>query len=980
MNNKDILNSLRVESNTFHILDGGKPKSSIFNQNNETLIIDSFGEVDSITEIIMKINLSNRIVNALEITNAGIKNNTQSLVISDYTNNIPTTKWVTDKITPLHDKTVFQTANSTATIFSKQINVPNGNIGYINPLSQNDFYIQSNLPSGNNIYLNSGLANNNYLQSAETHLQSKQVYLGATGTTNKNTTTQRNSNLLFLKSDGVTWETQSSAFTEALKSQLTSFQTTTSADITDLETKTQNISLTTTTDLTNMSKPLNINSTGECLRMTGEYSYISAYDSLNSTRNWYIGTPDQGANIDIKNENYGSINIYSGHNGIIDDTGKTVSGNNKINTYSSGLVFYRGEGDTNIPSEIGLIDASNNIFYINSSGNDMILTNTSKVEILTPEINLGSATKLNFYDSTGYVTTQSSAFTETLKTQIGTNTTKLQNITANSTETIFSTQINVPNGNIGYINPLSVNDFYIRSKSGLENTYLQSAETHLQSKQVYLGTTGTTNKNTTTQRNSNLLFLKSDGVTWETQSSAFTEALKSQLTSFQTTTSADITDLETKTQNISLTTTTDLTNMSKPLNINSTGECLRMTGEYSYISAYDSLNSTRNWYIGTPDQGANIDIKNENYGSINIYSGHNGIIDDTGKTVSGNNKINTYSSGLVFYRGEGDTNIPSEIGLIDASNNIFYINSSGNDMILTNTSKVEILTPEINLGSATKLNFYDSTGYVTTQSSAFTETLKTQIGTNTTKLQNITAYEDATIMNKPLIITLGGECLKTAGSYTFWSGYDEFGTQHFLIGKQTHNSNRLMINNYLEGEIVLRSGSRSENTNLGQNKIITHSNGISLRRGGITGDSEIIVGEIGATGIGDDKNFYINGNSSNNFIVDSGFGSILLKTDNIIIGKNTNTTIKIDNTISKITFDNPVNVNGSFSIGTTAASISTTGAGTFTSVSAGSGSISTTGAGSFGSISTTGTVSFGSISTTGAGSFGSVSAGSDSMV
>ena len=52
-----------------------------------------------------------------------------------------------------------------------------------------------------------------------------------------------------------------------------------------------------------------------------------------------------------------------------------------------------------------------------------------------------------------------------------------------------------------------------------------------------------------------------------------------------------------------------------------------------------------------------------------------------------------------------------------------------------------------------------------------------------------------------------------------------------------------------------------------QNKIVTYSNGISLRRGGLTaGDTEVIVGEIGATGIADTF-FRINGNGTNKIVI-----------------------------------------------------------------------------------------------------------------
>jgi hypothetical protein len=87
---------------------------------------------------------------------------------------------------------------------------------------------------------------------------------------------------------------------------------------------------------------------------------------------------------------------------------------------------------------------------------------------------------------------------------------------------------------------------------------------------------------------------------------------------------------------------------------------------------------------------------------------------------------------------------------------------------------------------------------------------------------------------------------------------------------------QLWIANEKEEGIYLRTGSRSGNTNLGQNKIITYSNGISLRRGGITsGDALITVVEIGATN-SSDGNLYINGNSTNDIVLSSGIGEIYI--------------------------------------------------------------------------------------------------------
>jgi hypothetical protein len=75
----------------------------------------------------------------------------------------------TSQIAVLENKTMFQTRNSTATIFSKQINIPNGNIGYVNTTFFNDLNIQSNLEETDNIVLNSGLANI-YLKAQYIHI------------------------------------------------------------------------------------------------------------------------------------------------------------------------------------------------------------------------------------------------------------------------------------------------------------------------------------------------------------------------------------------------------------------------------------------------------------------------------------------------------------------------------------------------------------------------------------------------------------------------------------------------------------------------------------------------------------------------------------------------------------------------------------------------------------------------------------------
>ena len=135
-------------------------------------------------------------------------------------------------------------------------------------------------------------------------------------------------------------------------------------------------------------------------------------------------------------------------------------------------------------------------------------------------------------------------------------------------------------------------------------------------------------------------------------------------------------------------------------------------------------------------------------------------------------------------------------------------------------------------------------------------------------------------MNKPIYVTSEADCVRMIGNQVFFTGWNLTQTiRHFAIGKETAIGSRMIIINNMEGELLLTSGKRSGNANFGQNKIITQSTGISLRRGGRT-DAEITVGEIGATGGTSDPpdaNLYINGNSMNNIIIDAGLGQISLK-------------------------------------------------------------------------------------------------------
>ena len=379
-------------------------------------------------------------------------------------------------ITTLQNKTVFQTATSTATEFSKQINLPNGNIGFVNTALPNNFYIQSNLASGNNIYIKSGQAN--------ILLQSQNVYLGKT-----DASSGRRSNLFMLASDGTTWEQQSSAFTEALKtnynnynttltthtSQITALQASDTAqnttlsnldstlltmvnNISTLQSKTQNIFSANSTN-TIMNKPLQIDNNGESLKMNGTNTNIAGYDSTTNTRDFALGNASStNKKINLIVDKQDSLNFISGTNA------SNLKGRNDINCYSNGIKFYRGWVDSGNTLEysgaIGQLNPSLPHFFIaNNSTNPIYIdaglssitlnTNTVWMSGGTPAGN-GRYSNLNMLNSTGTAwETQSSAFTETIKAQITTNQnniTALQN-TLNNSKTAIA-RINYSNGNV----------------------------------------------------------------------------------------------------------------------------------------------------------------------------------------------------------------------------------------------------------------------------------------------------------------------------------------------------------------------------------------------------------------------------------------------------------------------------------------------------------------------------------------------------
>jgi hypothetical protein len=290
--------------------------------------------------------------------------------------------------------------------------------------------------------------------------------------------------------------------------------------------------------------------------------------------------------------------------------------------------------------------------------------------------------------------------------------------------------------------------------------------------------------------------LGNDGTTWETQSSAFTETLKSEI-GLNT---SKITTLENKTQNITATATE--TNMSKPIYLTTNGECLKMIGNHGFISSYDSALNTRDWYIGTPNSGnKNLNIINEKAGSITINSGSDGVTSN-----SGNNKINTISTGLVLSRNGSSYYSGGEIGLINSTNNVFHIVSNGaNDiymssgsgiMTLYTSSSISLNSNVIWVGSGTaagngrfsNINMLDAGGQNwETQSSAFTETIKQQIITTTSKFTDASSFggnlgKKKVIVNNFSIFGLGN--ITTLVNGTVYNN----NTQYFNIGLLFYNN------------------------------------------------------------------------------------------------------------------------------------------------------------------------------------------------
>jgi hypothetical protein len=175
------------------------------------------------------------------------------------------------------------------------------------------------------------------------------------------------------------------------------------------------------------------------------------------------------------------------------------------------------------------------------------------------------------------------------------------------------------------------------------------------------------------------------------------------------------------------------------INSNASGENIRMTGNHNYITAFDSTALTRDFYIGTPNNGdKTLRIVNEKTGVLYLSSGTDGIENNPGR-----NKIQTYSKGIQFYRGGSTIDYGGEIGLTaGGGDKTLWIKSNLTDdiVIRSGTGNIYLDCPDLRVGAATepytKISFMDNGQWVP-QISPFTETLKTQITTNKNDIATI---------------------------------------------------------------------------------------------------------------------------------------------------------------------------------------------------------------------------------------------------
>ena len=279
--------------------------------------------------------------------------------------------------------------------------------------------------------------------------------------------------------------------------------------------------------------------------------------------------------------------------------------------------------------------------------------------------------------------TQSSAFTETLKSQIGTNASNIT-ILQNSNSSLNSS-----------ISALQISD---------------------------------------TAQNTSITALQTSDTAQNTSITALQISDTAQNTS--------ITALQSKTQNITSSTTSDVTLMSKPLYISS-ADALRLYGPFSYISGWDSGSpNTRDWYVGTQSNNKQLRIANEKAEGIYLQTGSRTGNIITANSNLGQNKVVIHGLGISFKRGGISLNdnliSAGEIGALDPLTSHLYITGNGTNEVhinsgigatVLNSNVVWIGSGTVNgaYGRKSNINMLNSSNVWETQSSAFTETLKARL-------------------------------------------------------------------------------------------------------------------------------------------------------------------------------------------------------------------------------------------------------------
>jgi hypothetical protein len=201
-----------------------------------------------------------------------------------------------------------------------------------------------------------------------------------------------------------------------------------------------------------------------------------------------------------------------------------------------------------------------------------------------------------------------------------------------------------------------------------------------------------------------------------------------------------------------MTSTTALTAMSKPLNLNVDGECLKMNGNQTFIAGYNSTDGTRDWTLGSVSStNKKLIFNNDKNDSTTILTGKNA------SNLKGRNDLNLHANGILLYRGWVDAGNTQEysggIGQLNPSLSTFFIAGNGTNSIYidpglgaitlnSNTIWVSGQTPAGN-GRYSNINMLNFAGNSwETQSSAFTETIKQQITTNTSDIATLKTRVD----------------------------------------------------------------------------------------------------------------------------------------------------------------------------------------------------------------------------------------------